>query len=249
MRHAHASFLRQHCRRDVAVGTGTGGTESSPLFCDFAYAMNPRMSLAGTAAFTTSTIGEFDHRQRRKVVDRVVVRGLPVQDRRDDEAAVHQHHRVTVRWRRGRGHRADSGRGARLVVDDHRLSEQFAQRPGEFSGHEVSAAAGRVRHDDPDRPVREVGLRRDRCGEESAQSDDGSSSRGESKRVATNLVHGGLSGCVAGANWAAMSLRLVASSRSNSASTTARRDTSVRAAAKSLALDVTSAATTAPSRR
>ncbi len=96
---------------------------------------------------------------RREVAQRVE-RQLRDQVRIDDQRAVEaEQQRVAVGRRRGHRLRADGAAGAGPVVDDHLLAEPRAERVGDGAHAAVGEAAGRVGHDDADRPVRERRLR------------------------------------------------------------------------------------------
>src|SRR5262249_7327574 len=82
--------------------------------------------------------------------------------------------RVTVRRRLRDLNRSERRVGARTIFDHHRLAERLAHLLGDDPRQDVGGAAGRKRHDDPDRTVREVLLRRrgrERKGAEQAKSD------------------------------------------------------------------------------
>ena len=72
-----------------------------------------------------------------------------------------QQQRVAVGRRLGHRLGADQGAGAGAVLDHHRLTQQRAELVGNLSRDAVEAAAGRLRHDEFQRPVRKVlGARR-----------------------------------------------------------------------------------------
>jgi len=72
--------------------------------------------------------------------------------RRDAERGIGEEQRVAV----GRGARdrlgADVAARARAVLDDHRLAELGLELRLQDAGDEVDQAAGRIRHDNGDRP-------------------------------------------------------------------------------------------------
>jgi hypothetical protein len=68
---------------------------------------------------------------------------------------------------------ADNRTRARTIIDDYRLAPHFGQLLRERPGHDVVAAAGRVRHDHAHRPAR-VNLSRrmrdqQRCSDDNQQ--------------------------------------------------------------------------------
>jgi hypothetical protein len=65
--------------------------------------------------------------------------------------AHHDHQRVAVRVGLGGRRRADHRSGARAVLDDDRLAPVFLHALRDHAPEHVDRAAGRIRHDDPDR--------------------------------------------------------------------------------------------------
>ena len=57
---------------------------------------------------------------------------------------------------------ADRARGAGFVLDDDRLAPEFGELLPEYPAHEIGAAGGRIRHDQPHR-FRGVGFRKYRA--------------------------------------------------------------------------------------
>jgi hypothetical protein len=83
----------------------------------------------------------------------------------------HAHHRGHAREKRVavggascRVRSADEARRAGLVVDDHRLSQRFAQPVTQQSGQRVDGHAGTERHHHPDRLGRPFVLRECKLG-------------------------------------------------------------------------------------
>jgi hypothetical protein len=106
---------------------------------------------------------------RREVARRVVGQFLPERHVVGLAGPIDQQ-RVAVAGRLGDDVRADASIGARTVVDQDRYAQRFRQAPRDHASEEVSAAAWRIRHDEPDRfggPCLRRGWQRcqDRCAE------------------------------------------------------------------------------------
>jgi len=114
--------------------------------------------------------GRTDVGQMLEILDRIVGQVGHHGRIDDDGAGRSQDQRVTVRRRLlGRFHRDDT-RGARLVVDDHGLSEGGAELLRQGARHQIGTAARRERHDQADRLARPFGVGRLRnCGRRHAQ--------------------------------------------------------------------------------
>jgi hypothetical protein len=80
--------------------------------------------------------------------------------RNDREARRHHQQRVAVGRRLGDRIGADHAAGGRAIVDDHRLPERALEIGAHEPRHHVVEAAGRERHDQPDRTARIVLRRR-----------------------------------------------------------------------------------------
>ena len=65
---------------------------------------------------------------------------------------------VTIGRRLGNGFGRDDAIGAQAILHDDALAQLFTQLPAEQAGRQVRTAAGGKRYQQPDRPVRVVGL-------------------------------------------------------------------------------------------
>ena len=128
-----------------------------------------------------------DQADRREILARVVA-DIGIERRIDRErAGAAEHERVAVgRGLRDRARR-DRAAGAAAVLDHDLLAERLAHLLGDDARHHVVAAAGRVGHDQRDRPVGIVLRRGRRCGREGRPRPAGSGIIGASACVA--LLH------------------------------------------------------------
>ena len=96
-------------------------------------------------------------RDRREILERIVA-GVGNERRHDRERVGDREQRVAVGRRFRDELRADEAARARPIVDDHLLTEPFAEPRRERADDEVDVAAGRERHDDADRRARGMRL-------------------------------------------------------------------------------------------
>jgi hypothetical protein len=113
-----------------------------------------------------------DQRDRREILDRIVGE-LRVHRRADRVGLRRQQQRVAVGRRARDALAADRGARARLVLDVHRLAETSRHRVRDHANRAVDGAARGKRHDDLDRPRREVIAGRQRGRREHAGKDRG----------------------------------------------------------------------------
>ena len=130
-----------------------------------------------------------DHSQRHKIRRRIVGQALVHRDvDRHRRRRRHQQRVAVGRRLRDRG-RADHGAGARLVLHDDRLAEPLLEFLGDDARQDLGAAAGRVRHDQRDRPRRIfVRSRRRRRGHCRQERDDGRKACSKKCRQALHRV-------------------------------------------------------------
>jgi hypothetical protein len=93
-----------------------------------------------------------DHADRNEVLGRVV-RQFPMHVRLDRQRRHRgEQQRVAVRRSLGHGRRAGDRAGAGTILDHNRLAENLSELLPELAGHDIGAAARRVRNHQCDRP-------------------------------------------------------------------------------------------------
>ncbi|MNN47293.1 hypothetical protein D3C81_1617090 [compost metagenome] len=97
--------------------------------------------------------------------------------------------RVTIGRGLGHGFSADGARGAGAVVDHHGLLQVLAHFLADDAGSGVGRAAGRERHDEPDRLVRVALLGQRGRGGQRQRGRDGQRERGN-RKTTTLVMHG-----------------------------------------------------------